>query len=183
MTNAQITAILTTVAILVLPASNLSANPAQAHDSYININSLSPWLFSEKFDVFTDKNISSLVLFRSVPNNSYNKEPQAAVIRCNGKGGFEIFIKFSNMISTFFDDGIHVTYRFGTDVPITEVWESSTSQDAAFMPGGYKHFVEGIKGGKNFVFQAEDFTGSLVRAEFQNSIDPNFDFVFGGCIN
>lgn len=183
MANAQITAILTTVAILVLPASNLSANPAQVHDTYININSLSPWLFSEKFDVFTDKNISSLVLFRSVPNNSYNNEPQAAVIRCNGNGGFEIFIKFGSTISTFYDDGIYVTYRFATDNPITEVWASATSRDAAFLPDGYKHFVEGIKSGKNFVFQAEDFSGNLVRAEFQNSIDPNFDFVFGGCIN
>ncbi|MDA0318828.1 MAG: hypothetical protein O3A90_06010 [Proteobacteria bacterium] len=143
-----------------------------------DVKNASKWVFIEKFDSFNDKNSSMVVLEAS--GYIGNDDPKELVVRCDARGGYEIFITTNGYIGAR-DDSVPVRYRFGKGEPISERWGESTSGRAAFLPKRYNDFRKNLATGEDFIFEITDFNGSRGSSEFDNSKDEKLDFIMGGC--
>ena len=139
----------------------------------------SNWIYIERVDPFTDKNTSVLGL---VPgDDARGHSPSSVMLRCDNENsrGFEVLVKSAGFVSS---DSITVTYRFGKQDPLTETWDPSTTGSAAFLPAGYKDFIENLKTGEDFVFGFYDYNGTLGHSKFDNDTrHPKLNFFLNGC--
>lgn len=159
--------------------SDEGAEPDSTSDTSSSQGS-SNWVFVKNNDDFTDKDTSFVYLSASSAVGA--DDPESIVARCDGKGGYEIYVKTNGYIGAR-DDRVRVRYRFGSDKPISERWSESTSGTAAFLPDGYKDFRGKLALGRDFIFEVTDYNGSRSRSEFENNKDEKLDFVMSGCRN
>ena len=164
----------------VAPSSNQSAESKQNGETSETLDSApqSPWKFTEGTDDFTDKETSLVYLEPSSTIGS--DDPKALVVRCNGKGSYNIYI-ISNSYIGARNDRVKVRYRFGENKPVTERWSESADGKAAFLPSGFNDFRTFLKTAEDFVFEITDYRGNTADSEFDNSKDENLDYVMNGC--
>ena len=154
------------------PISDIQTNELEDEGSSSN------WVFVEKLDKFTDKNASYIYLNASGYVSS--DSPESIVVRCDGTGSYEIYVRASGYIGAR-NDIIRVRYRFGSDQAISERWSESTTGRAAFLPSGYKDFRQKLATGEDFLFEITDYNGTPSSSEFDNNQDDKLTFVMNGC--
>ncbi len=138
----------------------------------------SRWAFYQENDDFTDKETSMVVLEAS--SRVGNDDPEALVVRCDGRGGYNIFMSANGYIGAQ-NDRIPVRYRFGDEAAISEKWSESTSGSAAFLPSNFNDFRTRLATGADFFFEITDYQGSRSSSEFVNNTDEKLTYVMGGC--
>lgn len=138
------------------------------------------WVFVENTDAFSGKDTSSVFLASDAWDDNLSDKPSAMVIRCDGKGSYEIIVMTHGYLG---GDRIRVRYKFGENDPVSERWSASSSGRAAFLPSGYKDFLRGIISEEDFIFEVTDFNGSRKMASFKDADKgtEKRDFVLGGC--
>ena len=151
-----------------------------SYSIYSDQNSETNWEFVSSVDRFTDKDNSYLYLASAISSRRGDHFPKALVIRCDGEGDYDIYMVFSGYVGNL-NDQVPVQYRFGSDEPIQELWNVSTDGGGAFLPKRYNDFKSNLLLGKDFIFQATDYQGTRAQAEFDNSLDQNFEFILNGC--
>jgi hypothetical protein len=138
----------------------------------------SNWIFSKTTDDFTDKETSYVIL---LPSGSISRDaPEALIVRCDGKGGYDILVKTNGYIGAR-NNSVPVRYRFGNEAAVSERWSESTTGTAAFLPNNYTDFRKRIATGDDFVFEITDFQGSSASSNFDNNIDEKLNYVMRGC--
>ncbi|WP_194095792.1 hypothetical protein [Marivivens aquimaris] len=145
------------------------------------ISTSSNWHFFENADDFSDQDTSYIILSSVAGRGRYNDAPDAIWIRCDGQGAFEVFVTVDGYIGGNRNDRVPVRFRFGSDDPVSELWNISTNGQGAFLPQSYNDFKTGIFSGEDFVFEVTDYQGSKSSAEFRNSDHPKLDFIRNGC--
>ena len=152
----------------------------EADDNSLEVVGGTKWLFFESKDDFTDEDTSSIGLAPVASSNRGDDPPALLVMRCDGEGGYDTYMIFDGYIGSR-NDRIPVRYRFDEEEAVEESWGESTDGTAAFLPDNYNDFRTGVLAGKSFVFEVTDFRGSRSSARFENSIEPRFEFITGGC--
>jgi hypothetical protein len=81
------------------------------------------------------------------------------------------------------NDAAKVRYRFEGKDAVSSSWDISADGKAVFdapwtKPG---KFVLELVSGNDFLFEVTDYRGVKNSAEFDNSLDPNFDYILSGC--
>ncbi|MBY6163944.1 hypothetical protein KUV73_23890 [Mameliella alba] len=154
--------------------------PDQEDDRPVSA-AVSKWLFVEKTDPFSGKETSYVVLESDKANARMTDAPVSTFVRCDGKGGHEIFVVSGGYIGST-RDTVPVRYKFGENEPISEKWGESTSGKAAFLPDRFRDFRAGLLTGESFVFEFTDFRGTRSNARFpETPLSEKFDHVIGGC--
>ena len=142
----------------------------------------STWNYTENIDDFTDKNTSRLSLWHKSGSQKGDSFPKYIVMRCNGKGNYDIYVVSSGYIG---GDSVPVKYRFGTEEAVSEKWGKSTDGTAAFHPSSTRYkaqsFSKMLTTGQDFILSLKNYEGSQSSARFDNSVHPKFNFIFGGC--
>lgn len=151
---------------------------ATDNDKSSDASNGSKWKFVEDFDSFNDKNSSYVYL--EATGYIGSDDPEAVVVRCDAKGGYNIYVIANGYIGAR-NDMVPVRYRFGQNEAISERWNESTSGSAAFLPSTYNDFRKNLATGEDFVFEITDYGGSRSSSEFDNSKDEKLEFVMGGC--
>ena len=147
--------------------------PAQA-------TSAKSWIFAERSDPVTGKDNSSATLTSDIRHNGRDS-PESIVIRCDGVGGYELYIRTSGYIGST-DDRVPVTYRWNDRPPVSERWPESTSGSAAFLPRCYRDFLSGLREGGELAFQWQDYQGSRYASTWSNiRLDENAQYILNGC--
>lgn len=144
-----------------------------------NVDDNSNWVYSEKVDPFTDKNTSILILLPTDDKSGHS--PSAVILRCANAHphGFEVIAVSNGFVD---NDAITVTYRFGKQDPLNEVWNNATNGAAAFLPAGYKDFIANLKTGEDFIFGFYDYNGILNHSKFDNDANHSkLNFFLNGC--
>ena len=141
----------------------------------------SKWTFVEKSDPFSGEDTSYVVLESDKAHLRMTDAPVSTFVRCDGKGGHEIFVVSGGYIGRT-RDTVPGRYKFGDNAPISERWGESTSGKAAFLPERFRDFRAGLMTGESYVFELTDFRGSRSNARFPaTSLGDRFDYVIGGC--
>jgi hypothetical protein len=138
------------------------------------------WVFKEQDDEFSGKETSYAFLESDAATAVLTDKPKAIIIRCDGKGGNDIYVLSNGYIG---GDRIRVRYKFGESKPVSERWMASTDGQAAFLPNGYKDFLSGLLSGDDFIFELTDFNGSTSMARFKNAAKniEKRNYVLAGC--
>lgn len=138
------------------------------------------WIFTDREDPVTGKDNSSATLTSDTKHNGRDS-PEAIVIRCDGDGGYELYIRTSGYIGST-DDRVPVTYRWNDRPPVSERWPESTSGSAAFLPRGYRDFLSGLREGGELAFQWQDYRGGRYASTWSNvRLDENAQYILNGC--
>ena len=154
---------------------------SEANETAATIESESKWDFNERADEFTDNNTSFIALTSDSISRRGDDPPMFLVLRCDGQGGYDIYMIFDGYIGSN-NDSIPVRYRFDGEEAVVERWSESTDGTAAFLPKRFNDFRSGLLTGTDFAFEVTDFRGSTSAARFENSIDANFEFITKGCV-
>ena len=106
--------------------------------------------------------------------------PDTLILRCDGEGSFDIYMVVDGYIG---NDAAKVRYRFEGKDAVSSSWDISVDGKAVFdvpwtKPG---KFVLELLSGNDFLFEVTDYRGVKNSAEFDNSLDPNFDYILSGC--
>ena len=143
-------------------------------------SALSNWRFQKNIDSFTDSNKSYLALERISGSMRGSDAPDTLILRCDGEGSFDIYMVVDGYIG---NDAAKVRYRFEGKDAVSSSWDISVDGKAVFdvpwtKPG---KFVLELLSGNDFLFEVTDYRGVKNSAEFDNSLDPNFDYILSGC--
>lgn len=145
-------------------------------------NDGSGWVFFEEKDAFSGKN-TSFVALESDPQSRIGEDPPNSLfVRCNGRGGSEIFVVADGYIGAR-RDSVPVRYKFDDERPISENWNESTKGTAAFLPSRYQEFRSGLVRHDTVLFEITDFRGSPNHARFvglKNNLEA-LNYVISGC--
>ena len=141
---------------------------------------VSNWRFKENKDAFTDLNKSYLALARLSDSVRGGDAPETLILRCDGEGSFDIYMIVDGYVGS---DVANVRYRFEGKDAVSSKWDISTDGRAVFdtpwtKPG---KFVLELMSGNDFLFEVTDYRGVRNSAKFDNSLDPNFDYILSGC--
>lgn len=140
------------------------------------------WMLVRQEDPFENRNTSMAVL-SSVTSTWVGRDaPRELVVRCDGRGGSEIFVVSSGYIGGS-NNRTQVRFRFGDERPVSERWSSSTSGTGAFLPSGHRDFRNGLATRQDFVFELTDYRGSRSSARFDGVADndQHLEYVLNGC--
>ena len=143
-------------------------------------NANSNWRYHENQDAFTDANTSYLALKLKSGSDRGGDAPKTLILRCDGEGSSDIYMVVDGYIGS---DAAKVRYRFEGKDAVSSSWDISTDGKAVFdtpwtKPG---KFVLELASGNDFLFEVTDHRGVRSSAEFDNSLDPNFDYILSGC--
>lgn len=140
------------------------------------------WVFQQQEDPFENRNTSYAVL-QSIRSTWVGRDaPRELIVRCDGRGGSEIFVTSAGYIGGR-DDRSQVRFRFGDGRPTSERWHSSTNGTAAFLPASHRDFRSGLATRQDFVFELTDYRGSRSSARFDGLADndQHLEYVLNGC--
>lgn len=140
------------------------------------------WVLNAKTDEFSGRDTSYAYLESDKANMILSDAPSIIVVRCDGSGGHEIYVKTNGYIGAR-NGRIPVRYMFDDGEPVRERWNESTEGTAAFLPNSYQDFRTGLQSGSKFIFEVTDFRGTSHRATFEdlNGNRAALDFVLDGC--
>lgn len=152
-------------------------------DEEAGATATSRWQYIDKQDGFTNADTSYVMLQSDKASLTMTDAPIAMIFRCDGRGGTDIYVISGGYIGSR-NDRVPVRYKFQGGEPISERWNESTDGKAAFLPGGYKDFREGLLSGREFLFEITDFRGSRYTATFpETAVSEEMLRVSGGCKN
>lgn len=140
------------------------------------------WTLVTAKDAFSERDTSYVFLESDQASRRGADAPRTLVLRCDGNGGFETYVISDGYLGGR-DGRVPVRYRFGEEPPISERWFESTDGQAAFLPEGYRDFLNGLSSRADFIFEMTDFRGSTNLAKFVG-LDKNasvLDFIQSGC--
>jgi hypothetical protein len=140
----------------------------------------SVWVYEEKYDAFTDKNISRIYLSKEPYSSSGTAAPEFLFVRCNGIGNYDVFVTTEGYIG---GSGAAVRYRFDGKKAVPMLWSLSTDGTSVFLKrtGQTNGFETHLKTGKDLLFEIRDYNGTRHSAKFINSKDTKLDFILNGC--
>ena len=138
------------------------------------------WVFTENEDPIDGTNTSRAFVDADRQLNGRDS-PDFLMIRCDGTGGFDLFIGTQGYIGGR-RDGVAMEYRWGDNTPISERWSDSTNGTAAFLPSSYRDFLSGLRAGGELVVRWQDYRGNSYASRWDNvQLDDNADFILNGC--
>lgn len=140
------------------------------------------WVLVADSDVFSGSDKSYAYLESDKADMRMSDAPRITVVRCDGSGGHEIYVKSGGYIGAR-NGMIPVRYMFDDGKAVREGWHESTNGTAAFLPNSYQDFRAGLRSGSKFIFEITDYRGTPHHAAFEG-LEENreaLDFVLKGC--